>query len=495
MNQPNILFILTDDQGAWALGCAGNDEIHTPHLDALAARGMRCDNFFCASPVCSPARASILTGRIPSQHGIHDWLSKGNLNRDEGRQHCVPGVEKVIAEFDDRSIEYLAGIRGYTDYLFEAGYACAISGKWHLGASLTPQKGFSYWHVMPYGGSDYNNSAWVVDGQIRQETRYLTDAITAHALDFLNGHAGRAQPFYLSVHYTAPHSPWEEGQHPADLTGLYAGCGFHTCPDLPAEHPWQINSAPRGQGEKRLELLRGYYAAISGVDRGVGQLMAKLDALGLRENTIVIFTGDNGMNMGHHGIWGKGNGTFPLNMYDTSVKVPFIISCPGMPAQGAIDHHLLSHYDILPTLLDVLGIPIREENLPGASFAALLRGQSLPQREHVVIYDEYGPVRMIRSQQWKYVHRFPYGPHELYDLEHDPNEEHNLFGQALLRPTAEALKRELDGWFLRFADPSIDGSREPVTGKGQMDWAGVRGEGRQAYDADWYYIDSEGKRK
>ena len=284
--------------------------------------------------MCSPARASILTGRIPSQHGIHDWLSKGNLAQADGLRLAAPGADAVVGAYDDRSIEYLAGMRGYTDYLAEAGYTCAFSGKWHLGASLTPQKGFSYWHVMPYGGSDYNNSAWVVDGQVRRETRYLSDAITAHALDFLDTRRGNDEPFYLSVHYTAPHSPWEEGQHPRELTDLYADCAFETCPDLPQEHPWQINSAPRGRGEKRLELLRGYFAAISGVDRGVGQLLAKLEQLGLRENTLVIFTGDNGMNMGHHGIWGKGNGTFPLNMYDTSVKVPFILSAPALPEHG-----------------------------------------------------------------------------------------------------------------------------------------------------------------
>ena len=113
----------------------------------------------------------------------------------------------------------------------------------------------------------------------------------------------------------------------------------------------------------------------------------------------------------------------------------------------------------------------------------------------MVVFDEYGPVRMIRSQEWKYVHRYPYGPHELYDLVNDPNEERNLFGEAAHRSTAEALKGELDGWFLRYADPRVDGSREAVTGKGQMDWAGSLGAGRQAYDNSWYYIDRDGNRK
>jgi arylsulfatase A-like enzyme len=494
MNRPNILFILTDDQGAWALGSAGNREIRTPNLDRLAARGMRCENFFCASPVCSPARASILTGRIPSQHGVHDWLSKGNLEHAEGLAHAAAGAGDVVSPYDDRCIAYLAGIRGTTDALAEAGYTCGLSGKWHLGDSLRPQMGFSYWHVVPYGGSDYNLSAWIVDGEVRRETGYLSDAITDHALAFLDSRRGQDGPFYLGVHYTAPHSPWEEGQHPADLTGLYADCAFESCPDLPAEHPWQINSAPRGRGEKRLELLTGYYAAISGVDRGVGRLLAKLAELGLDGETLVIFTGDNGMNMGHHGIWGKGNGTFPLNMYDTSVKVPFIVSGPGMPG-GVVDEHLLSHYDLLPTLLDYLGLPAEAGDLPGRSFAPLLRGADLPERERVVVYDEYGPVRMIRTREWKYVHRYPYGPHELYDLRSDPGEERNLFGQSESLAAAQALKGELDAWFQRYVDPRVDGAREPVTGKGQMDWSGPRAEGRQAFEDGWYYVDQDGRRK
>lgn len=505
MPRPNIVLILTDDQGAWALGSAGNREIITPNLDALAAAGIRFENFFCASPVCSPARASLLTGRIPSQHGIHDWLFKGNLAQAEalarstgaGKTGQGDGVTAVGGFFarDDKRIEYLAGLNGYTDYLAAAGYTCGISGKWHMGDSLNPQKGFSFWHVIPYGGSDYYDSAWIVDGRIHRDTGYLTDTITAHALEFLETRRGSPEPFYLSVHYTAPHSPWDDAQHPRELTSLYADCPFETCPDLPEAHPWQINSAPRGRGEKRRELLRGYYGSITGLDRGVGQILAKLDELGVRQDTLVIFSGDNGMNMGHHGIWGKGNGTFPLNMYDTSVKIPFILSFPGRIPQGVTDIHLLSHYDFMPTLLDYLAIPMHEQNLPGASFAPLLRGESFQQREHVVVYDEYGPVRMIRSSEWKYVHRYVYGPNELYDLRNDPNEEHNLYGEPAYQRVVAELKGELDSWYLRYADPAIDGAREPVTGKGQIDLAGVRSQGRPSYDDSWWYIDADGQRR
>ncbi len=506
MKKPNILFFLTDDQGCWALHCAGNSEIYTPNLDRLASEGIRFENYFCTSPVCSPARASLLTGRIPSQHGIHDWIVQGNMPglpeaSQSGQDAVSHKYSPDILVVGEKRIEYLAGMRGYTDILAENGYTCGISGKWHLGDSLTPQKGFSFWRVIPYGGSNYYNAGYIVDGELMRDPRYLTDVITDHALQFLDTRRNDPGPFYLSVHYTAPHSPWDNHQHPAELTGLYRESLFKSCPDEPQAHPWQINSAPRGTGERRLELLRGYFGAVTGVDRSVGQILAKLDELGLRQDTLVIFSGDNGMNMGHHGIWGKGNGTFPLNMYDTSVKVPFMMSFPGHIPQGVIDGHLLSHYDFLPTLLDYLGYPSTEANLPGKSFAAVLRGGQGPGRgeafepnEFLVVFDEYGPVRMIRSRDWKYVHRYPYGPHELYDLRNDPDETRNLIAEPAQRAIAQSLKGELEAWFLKYVDPRIDGVREAVTGNGQIDRAGVYGLGRQAYENSSWYTDADGKK-
>jgi len=483
--RPNILFILTDDQGYWAMRCAGNEEIITPNLDRLAANGIRFENFFCASPVCSPARASILTGRIPSQHGVHDWIRRGNMDASE----LEPDRD------DDCAIEYLKGVRAYTEILAEHGYVCGISGKWHLGDSLRPQKGFSYWHLFPWGGGHYYNACIIRDGKVERDPRYLTDVITEGGLKFLEAQADSDAPFYLSVHYTAPHSPWDRGEHPEELVTLYKDCPFDSCPVVPGGHPWQINSAPRGRGARRHELLSGYFAAITGLDRGVGQILDKLEEMGVLENTLVIFTSDNGMNMGHHGIWGKGNGTFPQNMYDTSVKVPTIISRPGHVPQGVVDDHLLSHYDIMPTLLDYLGMENPEaDQLPGRSFAPLLRGEPIDEREHVVVFDEYGPVRMIRTREWKYVHRYPYGPHELYDLVNDPDEEHNLIDDPGYRARVEELRAELEDWFLRYVDPRVDGAKEPVTGKGQLDLAGVLGRGRKAFADDWWYIDEDGNR-
>ena len=483
----NVVFVLTDDQGYWAMGCAGNDEVETPNLDRLATMGMRFDNFFCASPVCSPARASILTGRIPSQHGVHDWLRKGNMISTK-----TPG----LGWGDDREIAYLKGLTGYTDVLAENGYVCGISGKWHLGDSIEPQKGFSYWHLFPYGGGDYHNAYIIRNGSIERDPRYLTDVITEGGLRFLDQQADSDAPFYLSVHYTAPHSPWHEGQHPESLVSRYEDCPFETCPIVPGGHLWQINSAPRGKGEKRRELLSGYYGAITGLDRGVGQILDRLESMGVMENTLILFTSDNGMNMGHHGIWGKGNGTFPQNMYDTSVKVPMLIASPGHLPEGVVVDALLSHYDIMPTLLDYLGFEVSDaETLPGRSFAGYLQGNPEPVRDEVVVFDEYGPVRMIRTQTWKYVHRYPYGPHELYHLADDPGETHNLIDNDAYHDRIVDMRARLRAWFAQYVDPDRDGTKEPVTGKGQVERVGSAGQGRRAFEDDWWYIDEDCNRR
>ena len=155
-----------------------------------------------------------------------------------------------------------------------------------------------------------------------------------------------------------------------------------------------------------------------------------------------------------------------------------------------VNHNLLSHYDLFPTLLDALGLPNSEaEKLPGRSFAPILRGEPLGEREALVVFDEYGPVRMIRTQEWKYVHRYPYGPNELYNLNSDPGEEHNLLeaGQPIsseITQQAAALKGRLDEWFTHYVDPRLDGVREAVYGKGQLDLAGPGGQGRLAYQID-----------
>ncbi len=469
----NILFILADDMGAWALGCTGNNEVKTPNMDRIARKGIAFENAFCVSPVCSPARASLITGRIPSQHGVHDWIRRGNS----------PGQT-----MDRACIDYLADELTYTEILARHGYTCGLSGKWHLGNAPVPQKGHDFWEVHASGGGPYYNAPMLRNGEEYQEPRYVTDVITENALEFLSRQQGE-QPFCLGVHYTAPHDPWGRDQHPEKYFKPYfEQCPFESVPDLPM-HPWQINSASYGYtSEQRREYLSGYYASITAMDAGIGCLLDALESQGILDDTLVVFTSDNGMNMGHHGIYGKGNGTYPQNMYDTSVKVPFLVACPSALPQGLVTDSLFSHYDFFPTLLDFLGysedIP---RALPGRSRLSLWQGEETEESAAVVVFDEYGPVRMIRDRCGKYVQRLDGHASEYYDLLKDPDEQINRIDDQEYRQRICEAKENLVAWFAKHVDPRKDGAKLPVTGKGQLDLA----EAKDAFADDWHYLKEE----
>lgn len=482
--KPNVILILTDDQGYWSLGCNGNREIRTPNIDSLAAGGVRMENFFCASPVCSPARASLLTGRIPSQHGVLDWIRNG-----AGEVH------------GDAPVEYLEGITGYTDLMAKNGYVCGISGKWHLGATGYPQKGYSHWFVT-LGGSGTYHDAEVYEGTERKKTEgYLTDVITDDALSFIDSCCEGDKPFYLNLTYTAPHSPHVD-QHKEEYVRYHMDNS--TFADVPQDprSPWSIQmphdiaysltfASKQREYLTIRDLLAGYYAAVEGVDENVGRILRKLEEKGIREDTLIIFTSDNGFSCGQHGVWGKGNATNPLNLYDTCVKVPCIYNMPGTIRSGAVTDALLSAYDFMPTLLDFLHIRNPEAGeLPGRSFLPLLlEGGSEEYRQSVVVFDEYGPNRMIRTKEWKYIHRYPDGPDELYDLVHDPAEHFNLltenryflYGPKQIAEKQRELRAQLEAWFLRYVDPAKNGACEPVAGRGQLCKVGPEAEGRPTF--------------
>jgi arylsulfatase A-like enzyme len=472
--KPNILFILADDLAIWALGCYGNPEIQTPNLDALAADGLRFTDFYCTSPVCSPARASLLTGKMPSSHGVQDWIRGGN-------------------GYADRPVDYLGEHLAYTEILAENGYVCGLSGKWHLGNSPVPQKGCTHWFVYPGGGGSYNDvRMFTPDGPI--DTRgYVTDLIADDAIAFMREQVAAGTPFHLNVNFTAPHSPWVD-QHPEDLVELYDDCLFATCPQE-TRHPWiknhpiementEQNASPDRRVVTTRDQLQGYFAAVTAMDRAIGRLRAELQALAIDRETLIVFMSDNGFNCGHHGIWGKGNATFPQNMYDNSVKVPAIVAQPGSVPAGVVCDTMLSGYDVMPTILDIVGLSAAfPAGLPGASFRAVLEGHSPVAERPVVVYDEFGPTRMIRTRDWKYVHRYPYGPHELFDLANDPGERINLLedkriwdaGQQDRQSRAAAMHKELETWFLRYSDPLYDGRVQAITGRGQLDLVGRPG--------------------
>ena len=478
MSAPNIIFILSDDHGPWAMGCAGNHELQTPNLDRLAETGTRFDNFFCTSPVCSPARASLLTGRIPSQHGVHDWLKAGDT------------IAKYEPLGDGTRTEYLAGMPGYTDYLAEAGYTCGLSGKWHLGDSHRSQKSFTYWAPHAKGGGPYIGAPMIRDGEVYEESRYVTDVITDNALTFLEGQKEGNSPFYLSVNYTAPHSPWKRDQHPAELFDhYYNNCPFESVPSGLTPPDWvKFVSMPKQaqDPEERRIALSGYYASITAMDQNIGRLLDWLEAHQLRENTLVVFSGDNGMHMGHHGMFGKGNASLPMNMFDEAVKVPFIASQPGRIPQGILNTDLVSQYDFMPTLLEYSGVnnPTAGEGLPGVSFAGALDGKPQENHDHLVVYDEYGPVRMVRTEDWKYVHRYITGPNELYHLKNDPGEMENLAGNPEYAAQEKELRGCLEDWFEKYVNPELDGRDEHICGDGQLGLCSSRSQGKKAF-ATW----------
>ncbi len=459
--------IVSDDQGPWALGCAGNREIVTPCLDGLAAAGTRLSNFYCTSPVCSPARASLLTGWMPSKHGIHDALS-GPMS----------GPEAPV---------FLPEQSGYATDLAHAGYNCAMIGKWHLGASDRPHSGFEHWFVLEGGGSDYwhlpmfRRAARVdVDG-------YATDVFADAAVQFVHDSMHDSRPFCLNLWFTAPHSPWV-GVHPQHWVDLYRDCPFESCPQE-SPHPWTRSPAQnffeyRQAIANPIPSLVGYFAAVTAMDAAIARVVDSLDRLDILESTVVVFLSDNGFSAGHHGVWGKGNATVPQNMFENSVRVPAIFSQPGRIVAGSLRSELVSGYDLRPTLLALAGVSDPEpEVMPGKSIMPLLTGGT-GGHDRIVVFSEYGPTRMIRYGEWKYVHRYPYGPHELYNLKEDAEERRNLVGDASQRELASSLREMLADWFVRFGDPRLDGAKEAVTGRGQAGLVGPRGKGREAFERE-----------
>ena len=444
--KPNILFILSDDQGIWAAGCYGNPEIHTPNLDRIAATGTRFDNFFVASPVCSPSRATLLTGRISSQHGVHDWIRDGNMGDDAA---C-----------------YLKDEVAYTDVLAAHGWTCGLSGKWHLGHSQLPQHGFSHWFTHQQGGGPYNDAPMIRNGVPVNEPGYVTNVITDDALDFIARHAKASAPFYLGVHYTAPHSPWTG--HPQAIVDSYDDCPFASCPQEPI-HPWAVGHPLTENSLGNREMLKGYFAAVTAMDADIGRLLDQLDTLNISDNTLVVFVSDNGFSCGHHGFWGKGNATYPPNMFDNSVKVPMLMCHPGRIPAATVQTALCSAYDFMPTLLDYLELPRpTQRNLPGQSFLPLLEGKEMPGRDSIMVYDEYGATRMARTTDWKYVHRHAAGPNELYDLQNDPDERHNLADDPSHSARVTQMLALLEEWFNHYIEADKDGRDYPITGKGQL---------------------------
>lgn len=429
----NVVMFMTDDHGAWATGAYGCGEMYTPNIDRLAAGGVRFTNAFACTPVCSPSRMTYMTGCLPSTHGVQDWL--------------VPEDS-----FGPTSRRWLDGHTTYSEVLAGAGYQLGMVGKWHMGEDDRAQKGFGYWASVPGGSGPYQDPEFVVNGERRKIPGYKTDIVGDLAIEFLNRQKGATQPFYLLVPFYAPHTPFnyqrEEYRRP------YANAKFSCFPDAPMS-PWQNPGLKSMFGKREPKLA--YSALVSGVDANIGRVVSRLEELGLREDTLVIFTADQGWNAGHHGVWGKGNGTVPFNLYEESLRVPLIWNQPGVIRGGETREAMVSSYDYFPSILDYLGVASpADRRRVGRSYAGFVRGKQAPRDWRNRLYFEYAHVRGIRTKNLKYLERAEGWPSELYDLEADPGETRDVSRDPGYKAQRDSLHRELTEYFAAHGAPPLE---------------------------------------
>ncbi len=448
-DRPNIVFIMTDDQAPWAIGMyEGQTHADTPNLDELFASGARFPNAFVVTPVCSPSRASLATSRYGTEVGITDWL-----HPEKEPDHGL-------------SLEFVT----WYERLRAAGYYTGLVGKWHLGLQdrhHPTRNGFDYFMGHRGGGWSPADPILEKDGKQQQFEGLTTDILTDYALAFLHDRPAD-QPFLLVLHFRAPHHVWlpvaaDDWAPFADLT-----------PDLP--HP----DYPGLDAERVRGMTREYLASVRGVDRNVGRLMTALETLNLSDNTVVVFTSDHGYNMGHNGIWHKGNGHWILvdsalpaateniprgqrpNMYDHSLKVPTAVRWPGVTEPGSTIRSAVTNLDWFPTMLSIAGdAPGPQDVVRGRDLSALLAGTETDWDNDVFAqystkHQSRTDMRSYQTIRWKLVRDFlnP-GRDELFDLQHDPQETVNLIEQPGYQDVVAALHAKLIAKMRSIDDPAL----------------------------------------
>lgn len=429
--RPNVVVVMTDDQGYGDFGYMGNPVIRTPSLDALAARSTRLESFYVCA-VCAPTRASLMTGRWHMRtRAIDTYIGRAMMDPDE----------TTIAEV-----------------LSDAGYATGIFGKWHLGDChpMRPQdQGFESVLVHrgggigqpsdpPGGEGKYTDAILFENGRKVQTKGYCTDVYFDAAMDFIDRSQSSGRPFFCYIPTNAPHGPF--GDVPEEL---YREC-------LRADLDRVLPEGLKGERlEKERDRLARIYAMNTNVDQNVGRLMAHLDRRNLLNDTYVVFLTDNGANGNRFNAGLRGR---KGDVYEGGIRTPLIISGPGIGV--GVMTTPSAHIDLMPTLLEACHVPLpRGLGIDGRSLLPALQGDaSLPDRP-IVIQAHRGdvPVRgrhcAIRLGQWKLVRPSGFGgegrgrqvPWELYDLEADPGESRNLFAEK--RGVARRLRSTYDEWF------------------------------------------------
>jgi uncharacterized sulfatase len=430
----NLVMVVTDDQAAWTLGCYGNKEVQTPNQDRLAREGARFERAFTVTPVCSPSRATFLSGRYGTQVGITDWITPKQAEGGLGLDKKFPIWPEV---------------------LHQNGYRTALVGKWHLGGKPEfhpTQRGFDHFFGNLGGGWSPRDPTFEVEGKNTPFKGASSDLMTDDALRFLDGNADR--PFALLVHYREPHAPYTP--MPEEDSNVYRNRDL-TIPNVPGLDPDKIK-----------QLTREYYSSVHAVDRNLGRILDRLEKLKVLDRTIVMYTSDHGYNIGHHGIWHKGNGVWIVegkkgtrpNMFDTSLRIPWLVRWPGVVKPGTVVTRTITNLDTFPSVLAMLQVPMPGGlKLAGRDFTPLLRGQDVPWNDdffgqYDLINGAKARMRMIRTPEWKLVRHYQAdGENELYHLKDDPGETRNLYGASEQKQTQTNLQSRLQEWMRSINDP------------------------------------------
>ncbi len=432
---PNIVFVLIDDQRFDALG-AVNPFFETPHLDALMERGTYFENAFVTTSLCSPSRASILTGRYAHKHQVL-----------ANRTPLDPNIPT------------------FGQGLQAAGYDTGFFGKWHMGgANDAPRPGWGRWVSFPAQGV-YYDPRFNVDGEHVQREGYTTDLITDYAVEFIEGSGGA--PFLAYVSHKAVHADF----NPAERhRGSYAGRSYpypesmaNTEANYAGKPDWvraQRNSwhGVDGMYNGRVDMdqfVLDYAETLQAVDDSVGRLVGALEAKGVLDETYFVFTSDNGFMFGEHGLIDK------RTMYEASIKVPLLVSGPGVAA-GERRPEMILNVDYAPTFLELAGAPV-PEGVQGRSFAPLLRGEDTAWRTEFLYeyfweraFPQTPTVLGVRTDRYKLMrYHGIWDRYELYDLEADPHERDNLIGDYVTTTEVGHVEARIRGAQTKELEPLL----------------------------------------
>ena len=429
--RPNIIFILVDDLRWDALGCMGHPFAKTPNIDRIAKEGALFRNFFVSIPLCSPSRASFLTGQYPHTHRVIDNTDHSALSH------------KLIT---------------YPRLLHDAGYETAFIGKWHMGLDDSPRPGFDHW-ISFKGQGVYNDPILNIDGKASKHSGYITDILNGYAVKFVNG--DHTKPFLLYLPHKAVHGPFTPAERHKNL---YSDAVIKPVPSLTdslAGKPavtrelqgLDEKSTKKGKAKKEPSAnarrmpenaIKNQLRALAAVDEGVGQLLKALEETKQLDNTIIIFSSDNGYFWGEHGLGDK------RWAYDESIRDPLLMRFPHLIKPGTVFDQFVLNIDIAPTLLELAGVPVPESN-EGHSFVPLLKDRKSPWRHSFLTeyfqekqYPRTPTWQAVRTEQWKYITYTDLKEmDELYDLKADPYEMKNLIGDPRSESALKQMQTEL----------------------------------------------------